>query len=29
VIGVDKVAILDRFRRGMPVRMETATGDPG
>jgi 2',3'-cyclic-nucleotide 2'-phosphodiesterase len=28
IIGVDTQAILDRFRRGMPVRMETATGDP-
>ena len=28
VIGVEKTAILDRFLRGMPVRMETATGNP-
>ncbi len=28
VIGVEKDAVLDRFRRGMPARMETATGNP-
>ncbi len=28
VIGVQKDAIIDRFLRGMPVRMETATGNP-
>jgi 2',3'-cyclic-nucleotide 2'-phosphodiesterase len=28
VIGVQTDAILDRFRRAMPVRMETATGNP-
>jgi calcineurin-like phosphoesterase len=28
VIGVEKSAIIDRFLRGMPVRMETATGNP-
>jgi len=28
VIGVEKAAILDRFLRGMPVRMETASGNP-
>ena len=28
VIGVDKSAVIDKFLRGMPVRMETATGNP-
>jgi hypothetical protein len=28
VIGVQTEAILNRFRRAMPVRMETATGNP-
>jgi metallophosphoesterase (TIGR00282 family) len=28
IIGVQADAILDRFRRAMPVRMETATGNP-
>jgi 2',3'-cyclic-nucleotide 2'-phosphodiesterase len=28
VIGVEKAAIIDRFLRGMPVRMETASGNP-
>jgi metallophosphoesterase (TIGR00282 family) len=28
VIGVEKAAVLDKFQRGMPVRMETATGNP-
>jgi metallophosphoesterase (TIGR00282 family) len=28
VIGVQTEAILDRFRRAMPARMETATGNP-
>ena len=28
VIGEEKAAILDRFLRGMPVRMETASGNP-
>jgi metallophosphoesterase (TIGR00282 family) len=28
VIGVEKAAVLDKFLRGMPVRMETATGNP-
>ena len=28
VIGVEKAAIIDRFQRGMPVRMETASGNP-
>ena len=28
VIGVDRAAVLDKFQRGMPVRMETATGNP-
>jgi 2',3'-cyclic-nucleotide 2'-phosphodiesterase len=28
IIGVETAAVLDRFRRGMPVRMETATGNP-
>jgi 2',3'-cyclic-nucleotide 2'-phosphodiesterase len=28
VIGVEKAAVLDRFLRGMPARMETATGNP-
>lgn len=28
VIGVEKAPVLDKFLRGMPVRMETATGNP-
>ena len=28
VIGVDKVPVIDKFLRGMPVRMETAAGNP-
>jgi metallophosphoesterase (TIGR00282 family) len=28
VIGVDKAAVVDKFLRGMPVRMETASGNP-
>ena len=28
VIGVEKSAVIDKFRRGMPVRMETAAGNP-
>jgi metallophosphoesterase (TIGR00282 family) len=28
VIGVEKAAVIDRFLRGMPVRMETASGLP-
>ena len=28
VIGVDKRAVLDKFLRGMPARMETASGNP-
>lgn len=28
VIGVDKRPVIDKFLRGMPVRMETATGNP-
>jgi metallophosphoesterase (TIGR00282 family) len=28
VIGVEKAAVIDKFLRGMPVRMETATGNP-
>jgi metallophosphoesterase (TIGR00282 family) len=28
VIGVEKAAVIDKFRRGMPVRMETASGNP-
>jgi metallophosphoesterase (TIGR00282 family) len=28
VIGVEKTAVIDKFLRGMPVRMETATGNP-
>jgi calcineurin-like phosphoesterase len=28
IIGVEKQAVLDKFLRGMPVRMETATGNP-
>ncbi len=28
VIGVEKNAVIDKFLRGMPVRMETATGNP-
>jgi len=28
VIGVEKAAVLDKFQRGMPVRMETASGNP-
>lgn len=28
VIGVEKSAVIDRFLRGMPVKMETASGNP-
>ena len=28
VIGVEKTVVIDKFLRGMPVRMETATGNP-
>ena len=28
VIGVEKQAVVDKFLRGMPVRMETAAGNP-
>jgi 2',3'-cyclic-nucleotide 2'-phosphodiesterase len=28
VIGVEKAAVIDKFLRGMPARMETATGNP-
>jgi metallophosphoesterase (TIGR00282 family) len=28
VIGVDKTAVIDKFLRGMPVKMETAAGNP-
>jgi 2',3'-cyclic-nucleotide 2'-phosphodiesterase len=28
VIGVEKAAVIDKFLRGMPVRMETASGNP-
>jgi metallophosphoesterase (TIGR00282 family) len=28
IIGVEKQAVLDKFLRGMPVRLETATGNP-
>jgi metallophosphoesterase (TIGR00282 family) len=28
VIGVEKAPIIDRFLRGMPVKMETASGNP-
>jgi metallophosphoesterase (TIGR00282 family) len=28
VIGVEKTAVIDKFLRGMPVRMETAAGNP-
>jgi 2',3'-cyclic-nucleotide 2'-phosphodiesterase len=28
VIGVEKAPVIDKFLRGMPVRMETATGNP-
>lgn len=28
VIGVEKNAVVDKFLRGMPVRMETASGNP-
>jgi metallophosphoesterase (TIGR00282 family) len=28
VIGVEKAAVIDKFRLGMPVRMETASGNP-
>ena len=28
VIGVEKRPVIDKFLRGMPVRMETATGNP-
>jgi hypothetical protein len=28
VIGVEKSAVIDKFLRGMPVKMETASGNP-
>ena len=28
VIGVEKIPVIDKFLRGMPVRMETASGNP-
>ena len=28
VIGVEKAPVIDKFQRGMPVRMETASGNP-
>jgi metallophosphoesterase (TIGR00282 family) len=28
VIGVERAAVIDKFLRGMPVRMETAAGNP-
>lgn len=28
VIGVEKAVVIDKFLRGMPVRMETAAGNP-
>ena len=28
VIGVEKAAVIEKFRLGMPVRMETASGNP-
>ena len=28
IIGMDKAAVLEKFRTGLPVRLETATGDP-
>jgi metallophosphoesterase (TIGR00282 family) len=28
VIGVEKAGVIDKFQRGMPVRMETASGNP-
>lgn len=28
VIGMDKAAVLERFRTGLPVRLEPATGNP-
>jgi len=28
IIGVEKAAVIDKFLRGMPVRMETASGNP-
>jgi metallophosphoesterase (TIGR00282 family) len=28
VIGVEKIPVIDKFRRGMPVKMETASGNP-
>lgn len=28
IIGVEKQAVLDKFLRGLPVRLETATGNP-
>jgi hypothetical protein len=28
IIGMDKAGVLDRFRTGMPIRMEAASGDP-
>lgn len=28
IIGMDKAGVLDRFRTGMPIKMEAASGDP-
>jgi len=28
IIGMDKAAVLEKFRTGLPVRLETATGNP-
>ena len=28
VIGVERAPVIDKFLRGMPVRMETASGNP-
>lgn len=28
IIGMDKAAVLDKFRTGLPVRLETASGNP-
>ena len=28
VIGVEKATVIEKFRTGMPARMETATGNP-
>jgi hypothetical protein len=28
IIGMDRAAVLEKFRTGLPVRLETASGNP-